>query len=292
MSGELLINQPLVSVDWLWQNFDAKNLIILDASIPKVSQNNSDQTAKSGDKNIHLNKQIKNARFFDLKMHFSDVSAEFPNTMPSPKKFSESSQNLGINKDSAIVVYDDLGIYSSPRIWWMFKSMGHHNIAVLDGGLPEWKKAGLPFENKTLYTGNEGDFTGNYQKDYLRNHKEVLKAIDMDTIGILDARSENRFNGTEPEPREGLRSGHIPNSINLPYTKLMVGHKMKSRENLVDTFNELIKKENALIFTCGSGITACILALGAELAGRHNSSVYDGSWTEWGSLPYLPIEKQ
>jgi len=284
MSGSIEIREPLVSVDWLKQHFHASNLIILDASIQKATEDNKsvDHTSRS---------QIKNARFFDLKKKFCDESSEFPNTMPTPENFSESARNLGINKNSALVVYDDLGIYSSPRVWLMFKAMGHHNIAVLDGGLPEWQKEGNPCEAVKKYAGENGDFTANYQIGFISEYLDILNAIDNEHTIVIDARSENRFNGVEAEPREGLKRGHIPKSINLPYTQLIEDNKMVSKLTLSDTFSKIGPKEDSLIFSCGSGITACILALGAELIGFKNISIYDGSWTEWGSKTDLPIEK-
>ena len=281
---QIVIKKPLVSVEWLLKNLEAPNLIILDASIQKVGQVKSEPR-------LIARTQIKDARFFDLKMKFSHLTSEFPNTMPVPFEFSKSARQLGINKNSAIVVYDDLGIYSSPRVWWMFKAMGHTNIAVLNGGLPEWKKKGLPVENIKIYKGEPGDFTEDFNQDLMSDYNDVLNSIGNAHIVVLDARSENRFNGTEPEPRVGLRSGHIPNSTNLPYTELIKNGKMIAKEKLLENFSEFDAIQDRLVFTCGSGITACILALGAEIAGLQNNAVYDGSWTEWGSITELPIEK-
>ncbi len=280
---QIVIEKPLVSIDWLSRHLDASNLIILDASITKVSDAKIDavNTVKS---------QIKNARFFDLKKKFSDLTSEYPNTMPSPKIFSDAARQLGINSDSAIVVYDELGIYSSPRVWWMFKAMGHTNIAVLNGGLPEWKKKGMPVEKNKIFKGERGDFTTGFNPDLMRDYKDVLNSIKIENTLVIDARSENRFNGTEPEPRVGLRSGHIPNSTNLPYTELIKNGKMIAKEKLLENFSKFDAIRDRLVFTCGSGITACILALGAEIAGLQNNAVYDGSWTEWGSITELPIE--
>jgi len=278
MINSIEITNSLVSVDWLTQNIDASNLIVLDATIDKVTANKT--PSKITDKT-----QIRNARFLDLKNKFSDTDSDLPNTMLSSKEFEESARQLGIDKTSAIVVYDDLGIYASARIWWMYKAMGHHNIAVLDGGLPEWTRAGLPVEKASLYRGKRGDFTADYNKNYMNDCSEILETINNDNLSVLDARSKNRFNGTEIEPREGLRSGHIPNSINLPYTELIEQGKMKSKEVLKTIFSNLKIEDSKLIFSCGSGITACILALGAEIVGLQHTSVYDGSWTEWGSLP-------
>ena len=280
---QIVIEKPLVSVEWLLKNLEAPNLIILDASIQKVGEDKSELQ-------LIARTQIKDARFFDLKMKFSDLTSEFPNTMQVPSEFSESARQLGINKNSAIVVYDDLGIYSSPRVWWMFKAMGYTNIAVLNGGLPEWKKKGMPVEKNKIYQGERGDFIADYNPHLMSVYKDLLHSIKIESTIVIDARSENRFNGTEPEPREGLRSGHIPNSTNLPYTNLIKNGKMIAKEKLLKNFSKFDMKQNRLVFTCGSGITACILALGAEIVELQNIAVYDGSWTEWGSITELPIE--
>ncbi len=268
------IESPLVSSQWLNQNLNASNIVILDASILKVTDNNS----------LEETKQIPNSRFFDLKNKFSDVSAKFPSTVPSVKQFTNEAQKLGINKESAIVIYDDKGIYSSARAWYLFKAFGFNNVAVLDGGLPEWKKKNFQIEDKTSLEFERGNFEGSYNSEYFKFFDE-LKSISNDfKCLILDARSAKRFKGVIPEPRKGLRSGTIPNSKNLPFTDLINGNCLKSNEELTAIFNNLAKPDKKLIFSCGSGITACILALAAEMANYKNLSVYDGSWTEYGSL--------
>jgi thiosulfate/3-mercaptopyruvate sulfurtransferase len=279
---KLNITEPLVSVDWLHQNIDAKNLIVIDATMRKItSENNKFQGA---------NQQIKGARFFDLKNTFSDTTSSFPNMMLSKDAFEIEARKLGINKDSAIVIYDSIGIYTSPRVWWMFRSMGHENVAVLNGGLPEWNKNKKPTKTFKDYAGDLGDFSANYNASYFSKRRHVLSAISDDSKIILDARTNDRFNGTREEPRQGLRSGHIPKSKNLFYSLLLADRKMKSKEELKAIFEELNPENMKMIFSCGSGITACILALGAEISGNNDLSVYDGSWTEWGSIMELPIE--
>jgi len=283
MSAIVNIKQSLVSVDWLAKNMDAENLVILDATMPKVTwEKNTFE-----DKDI----QIPNARYLDIKNVFSDTSAAFPNTMLSGEKFQEQARLLGINKDSAIVVYDTIGIYTSPRVWWMFKAMGHNNIAVLDGGLPAWIQKGFPIEEGKIPNISRGDFTANYDEHFFSDNNKILNLLNDKNTAILDARSYDRFMGLVDEPREGLRVGHIPNSKNLPYSNLLIDGKLKNND-LQKIFKELVPENDQVIFTCGSGITACILALGAEMAGIENLSVYDGSWTEWGSLHQLPIQKK
>ena len=268
------MNTPLVSVSWLNDHLYDQNLIILDATISKVT---------GADDQIET-KQIEGARFFDIKNKFSDVSARFPNTMPTLKQFNQEAQNLGICRDSLLVVYDDYGFYSSARAWWLFKAFGHQQVAVLDGGLPEWKNKGFPLEEKHVSNYDKGDFSGKINSEMFKFFFdiEILKSTE-DTI-ILDARSKDRFDGLLPEPREGLRSGNIPNSKNLPYQKLFFGNVLKSSPELKTIFHNLNPENKKMVFTCGSGVTACILALGAELSGYKNLSVYDGSWTEYGTL--------
>ena len=283
MGNLLQINQPLVSVNWLCQHLDVTNLVVLDGTIPKV-------TLKNNANNFEEN-QIVNARFFDLKKTFSIQNAPFPNTALNADDFQEKARELGINNNSCVVVYDTYGIYSSARVWWLFKTMGFNNIAVLDGGFPAWKKANYPTEKKQQHHFKVGDFKVNYQPEKLINADVVLNSLNDTKKKILDARSAGRFNSTEPEPRKEVRNGYIPRSKSLPYSSLLNDTKLKSAEEIEQLFNELNVENKEMIFSCGSGITACVLALGATIAGFKNISVYDGSWTEWGSLSHLPIEK-
>ena len=279
--NKLKITKPLVSAEWLFDNLKASNLVILDATVPKVGQTTAILNDDQG---------IKGSRFFDIKNIFSKRNAPFPNTIVSPEIFEQEVRKLGIDNDAAIIVYDKHGVYSSPRAWWLFKSMGHKNIAVLDRGLPAWKTAHYPCYKIKKYDGKLGNFKVNYQSNYIYDYQKVFAAISENDKLIVDARSEDRFSGQKPEPRAGLRSGHIPHSKNLPYTALVDGEKMLSKADLAQKFDFLKNKDSQIIFSCGSGITACILALGAEVVGYKNLSVYDGSWTEWGSLHELPIE--
>lgn len=266
---------PLVSVDWLKAHLETPNLVILNASIPKVTD-----TSNSFSEAL----LIPNTRFFDIKHKFSDVVAPFPSTFPSEAQFTREAQLLGIHKDSLIVVYDDKGIYSSARAWWLFKAFGHHNVAVLDGGLPEWNKAKYATEIYQPFKGAKGDFVAFENKNLMKFFEDIkVESQDASHI-IMDARSEKRFKCLVDEPRDGLRRGTIPNSVNLPFEDLLDGFCLKNIDELKQIFNKLAKPSDNLTFSCGSGITACVLALGADLAGYEHLSVYDGSWTEWGSL--------
>jgi 3-mercaptopyruvate sulfurtransferase SseA len=275
MMSNITINDSLVSVDWLHENVHANNLVVLNATIPKVVD------AKEVDSETH---QIPNTRFFDIKKKFSNIDDAFPSAFPSAEQFTASSQELGINKDSAIVVYDEKGIYSSARVWWLFKAFGYDNVAVLNGGFPEWKQKEFPIEIKQTHPVQVGNFQAKKQPGYMLFFNDILKIQDDKNFTILDARSAGRFKGVVAEPRKGLRSGRIPNSINLPFEDLLENKKLLSKEQLKTMFKKVTTKEDNLVFSCGSGITACVLALAADSIDYKNIAVYDGSWTEYGSL--------
>lgn len=270
MSTSITLTSPVVSVEWLHSNLHAENLIILDGTINKVF--NAEQ------------KQIPHTRFFDIKNKFSNATDPFPSAFPSEEKFEESARELGVNNNSAIVVYDDKGIYSSARVWWLFKAFGYNNVAILDGGFPAWLKAKYPIEPMTHFTGEIGNFLAHLKPQFMKFFNDVKDASKNKTHIIIDARSSGRFNCEVPEPREGLRMGTIPNSVNLPFTDLIEDGVLKSKKDLAKAFYMVANKNDDIIFSCGSGLTACVLALGAEISGYRNISVYDGSWTEWGSL--------
>lgn len=280
----LKIEKPLVSVDWLQNNLNNDNIVVLDCTIPKV-------TAKKSDGQEKEKLRIQGAVFFDIKKVFSDIDAKFPNTVLNPEDFQKKARDLSINNNSILICYDDLGIYSSPRVWWMFQLMGFKNVAVLDGGLPEWKSKNYPVEKPKENSLAKGDLTANYQPSKLKYTNDVLSAMEDTEIVIADARSKGRFNATAPEPREDIKGGHIPNSISLPFSEVLVDGKFKKKEELQKIFGEVNPKNKDFIFSCGSGITASILALGAEISGFTDYAVYDGSWTEWGTTEGLPIEK-
>ena len=268
----------LVSVKWLHQNLDDENLVLLDASLKSTAE---------GKNSSHKNLSIPTARYFDLKSKFSDQNSPFPNTIPSEQQFEAECRKLGINQASKIVVFDNMGIYSSPRVWWGFKAMGHENISVLNGGLSEWINHGYLTEDRKVKEHVRGDFKAQFQKEFVKNYEDILNNLNSELFQVVDARSEGRFNGTANEPRKHLKSGHIRNSINIPYAQLLENGKYKSELELREIFDLKRGNEKEMVFSCGSGLTACIVLLASRIAGYESKYVYDGSWTEWAELQKL-----
>ncbi|MFD1292718.1 sulfurtransferase [Lutibacter holmesii] len=272
---------PLVSVKWLAKNLDIPNLVILDAS----TQKNASKLVPK-----YLGVQIKGARIFDMESTFFDEENPIPNMMPNPKVFETECQKLGIHSNSIIVIYDNLGVYTSPRARWMFKAMGHQYVTVLNGGLTAWKEAGYACEEKKEKTYKLGDFKALHQPNLVRDSKFILNNLQNKEVLVVDARSNDRFLGESPEPRAGMASGHIPNAISFPYKQVLEEGKMKSKNDLLQLIEDLKVDNKELVFTCGSGVTACIILLAFELVNDNQKSLYDGSWSEWGQLGKFPVE--
>lgn len=277
------IDSPLVSVEWLVRHLDDSNLVLLDASMDKVVG----MTPKVYEQLFC----IPGARHCDLENRFIDANSPLPHTLPSETVFTQQAQRLGINTDSVIVIYDNQGMYAAPRAWWMFRVMGHVQVYVLDGGLPEWQHQGQTTQSEFAKNSKQGDIQGVLQEHLVYNSNQLLSSLGKAYTQIVDARSEARFYGQAPEPRPGLRGGHIPGSVNLPFLDLMEGYTFVSRSKLAEKFVALgIQPEDRLIFTCGSGITACIALLAAAVVGYPSLTFYDASWSEWGADLHLPIE--
>jgi thiosulfate/3-mercaptopyruvate sulfurtransferase len=278
----MTLNSPLVSSEWLKNQLNNPDLLLLDASMTKTVSG-SDVTEKV---------YIPNSQHFDFSNRFCDTSATISNMFPSPEIFNRELQILGVNNNSIIVVYDTRGIYSSPRVWWMLKCMSFDNVYILNGGLPDWQALGYPLVDELASMGSAGNFIGEFNKSWIISADEVLAQIDKKESLVIDVREEKRFAGVAAEPREGLRSGHIPLSVNIPFSQVLKGHHYADVSEIRRLFKPLnIDAKQKLIFSCGSGVTACIVLVAAHLLGYRQLSVYDGSWSEWGAELHFPISK-
>lgn len=269
----------IVSAQWLLTHINDENLVVLDASM-----------GVSGKVNEAGFEAIPGAQHFDFEKAICDQGSHLPNMMPNVDHFEAEVKKLGVKQDSLIVVYDNKGVYSAPRAWWMFKVMGHDKVVVLNGGLSAWKEAGGDVAAISASDAVVGDFCCVHCPDKMVSVDAVLKNLENPQATILDARSPARFSGAEADPRPHIQSGHIPTSKNLCFAELQNEGCMLPAEALDKKFSALgLVKEDKIIFSCGSGVTACILALGASEAGYHNLAVYDGSWSEWGAGDKYPV---
>jgi thiosulfate/3-mercaptopyruvate sulfurtransferase len=274
--------KTLVSTDWLAKHLKDPDLRILDASwyLPADARNPKAEYDEA---------HIPGARFFDID-EISDARSDLPHMAPPIEKFMSRMRAMGIGDGHQVVVYDGAGIMSAPRVWWLFKLMGQENVAVLDGGLPKWLAEGRPTEDMPPIA-RDRHMTVRFQNQLVRDVTQVAHASKLGSPQIVDARAAARFRGEAPEPREGLRAGHIPKSRNVPFSTLLSdGQTMKSVDETRAVFEAAgVDLAKPIITSCGSGITAAVLALALERLGHSDWSLYDGSWAEWGMFPTMPI---
>ncbi|MFQ5437267.1 MAG: 3-mercaptopyruvate sulfurtransferase [Paracoccaceae bacterium] len=275
--------KTLVTTDWLARHMSSPDIRIIDASwyLPGLGRD-----ARAEYDTAH----IPGARFFDID-EIADARSELPHMAPSPEKFVSRMRAMGIGDGHQVVVYDSAGILSAPRVWWLFHLFGKTDTAVLDGGLPKWLAEGREVEDLPPVM-RDRHMTVVRNAGLVRDVTQVAAASKLRTAQILDARSTGRFRGEEPEPREGLRPGHIPNSRNLPFQMLVNGDgTLKSVEDLRLVFEAAgVDMHKPVITTCGSGVTAAIISLALARLAHRNHSLYDGSWAEWGMFNDLRIE--
>ena len=277
-------SSALVSTEWLAAHLHAPDVRVVDGSY-YLPHEGLDPRVE------YETQHIPNAVFFDID-EIADTANPLPHMLPPPEKFSSRVRKLGLGDGVRIVVYDQRGIMSAPRVWWIFRVFGHEDVAVLDGGLPKWVHEGRPVNEEPVRVG-ERHFTPRVNSLMVRDRGRMLANLQSHREQVLDARSAGRFAGRDPEPRADLRGGHIPDSLSLPFTDLLESktQTMLPPDQLRSRFAAAgVDMTKPVVTTCGSGITAAVLALGLHLAGHADVALYDGSWADWGQPGDTPVE--
>ncbi|MEM9147182.1 MAG: 3-mercaptopyruvate sulfurtransferase [Pseudomonadota bacterium] len=273
----------LVSTDWLGERLTSPDIRILDASwhLPDTGRDGRAEYEEG---------HIPGARFFDIDL-LSDRTSSLPHMLPPVEQFVSAVRKMGIGDGHRVIVYDQTGLFSAARAWWMFRHFGHDDVAVLDGGLPKWKAEGGPLEDLAPEP-RDRHFTARRDASMVRDVTQIAGAVKLGHEQLVDARSPERFAGQEAEPRPGLRAGHIPGARNVHYRSLLNDDMtMKDPDDLRAVFEAAgVDLARPIVSTCGSGVTACILSLALRRIGHGRNAVYDGSWAEWGAYPDLALE--
>lgn len=273
----------LVSTEWLGERLHAPDIRLLDGTTYLPTDGRDGRT-------LYGEAHLPGARFFDID-DVADDHSPLPHMLPPVEKFVSKVRKMGIGDGHRVVVYDQQGIYSAARVWWMFRVYGHMDVAVLDGGLPKWLAEGRPVEDMPPEP-RERHFTGRRNASMVRDVTQMARAVKLGDEQIVDARAPGRFRGEEVEPRKGLRSGHIPGSKNVFFRTLLNDDgTMKDADALRGVFEDAgVDLSRPIVTSCGSGVTACILTLALTRLGHTRNAVYDGSWVEWGAYPDLAVE--
>jgi thiosulfate/3-mercaptopyruvate sulfurtransferase len=272
----------LVSPEWLKAHLLGRRVKVVDGSWYLPAQNRDA-------KGEFLARHIPGAVFFDIDA-IADHSTDLPHMLPDEAAFATAAGALGLSESDTIIVYDGMGLFSAPRVWWTLKIFGAKDVRILEGGLPAWEKAGHPVEGGEAHP-KPARFAASLAKDNVRDFEAVKAALERHET-VVDARGAPRFSGEAPEPRPGLPSGHMPGALNLHYEKLSEGGRLVPPETIRKLFRDArVDLDRPIITTCGSGITAAVLLLALATIGKDDVTLYDGSWADWGSRPDAPIAK-
>src|SRR3984885_13349295 len=275
---------PLVAPSWLAARLEDPSTIVLDATLPPVGV-----TPPVDTRAHYLERHIPGAIFFDIE-ELSDHATPLPHMLPTPEAFSHSMSALGISDTSTIVIYEQHGVFSAPRAWWMLRTFGAQNVYVLNSSLRAWIDSGHPTEAGPVHR-SPATFHANLNRNAVADLAQLKDRLPHHQQ-VLDARSAARFNGTAPEPRPGLSSGHMPGATSTPFTDLVEGGHLKPAEKLREYFStKNVDLHQPITTTCGSGVTAAVIALSLEVVGAQNVTLYDGSWAEYAQHPDSVVEK-
>lgn len=271
----------VVSPDWLQERLGQPGLTIVDGSWYLPFQNRDPKAEYDA---VH----VPGAVFFDHDK-LSDPDSNLPHTFPKPEAFAAAISSMGITNDDTIVVYDGPGMFTSPRVWWMFRTMGAKNVLLLDGGFDNWKKAGRPVTDEVTKIAPSA-FVANFDAAKIASFDDMHKIVENGSRQIADARAAGRFTGVDPEPRAGLRSGHMPGARSVPSSSLAEGGYLKDINGLRQVLDTAgVDLSRPIVTSCGSGITAAVITLALESLGHKDNVLYDGSWTEWAGEKDTPV---